>query len=238
MICRTFAPQRTGPHSPEFDTSTRRHVGKVHAGSSRGPAKTLRLIRWSLRCLFPTDAPSHVPFAKMQWRLGSQPRGHRMCSVRGAPGVVRPHTDQIDRDFVSTGRTFFPKTFSRSHRLRPDTDGLDGPLIHALLKTSATRSSLNSSSLKIDSQRQEETPFRCAAFQNMAVCLLLQILLSILSRRVHVINNEGKDHRAAMNWRLRQRCHDRGGRIELFRYRVPEELYDLQKRIPIASQSH
>jgi len=164
--------------------------------------------------VFISDNGIAVPFAKCNAWFHSS----RTPMLVRWPGIVRPDTTN-DRDFVSTV-DFFP-TFLAATGV-PGPDGLDGHSFMPLLK-GQPQEDRKFVFTQIDSKAGgDAVPMRCV--QNGQYGYIYNPFSD--GKHWYRNNNEGKTM-AAMNAAAKS-DGTIAARIELFRYRVPEELYDLK----------
>lgn len=165
--------------------------------------------------MFITDNGIAVPFAKCNAWFHST----RSPLLVRWPGIVKPGT-RDDKHFVSVV-DFFP-TFMEATRVTAP-DGLDGRSFLALLK-GKSQPQRDHVFTQIDSKAGgASVPMRCVQNENFGY------IYNPFSDGEYWYrnNNEGKTM-AAMNEAARSDPAIQA-RVDLFRYRVPEELYDLQK---------
>ncbi|MFT5300678.1 MAG: N-sulfoglucosamine sulfohydrolase, partial [Mariniblastus sp.] len=164
--------------------------------------------------VFISDNGIAVPFAKCNAWFHSS----RTPMLVRWPGVVGPNTTN-DRDFVSTV-DFFPTFLAATGANGPD--GLDGRSFMPLLK-SQPQEGRKFVFTQIDTKAGgDAVPMRCVQDGQYGY------IYNPFSDGKHRYrnNNEGKTM-AAMN-AAAENDTTIAARIELFRYRVPEELYDLK----------
>ena len=163
--------------------------------------------------LFISDNGIAVPFAKCNaWFHSSR----TPCLVRW-PKVIRPNTSNND-DFVSVV-DFFPTFLEVTGVSGPE--GLDGTSFLPLLK-GEKQSGREYVYTQIDSKAGgDSVPMR--AVQNSRFCYIYNPFSD--QKHWYRNNNEGKTM-AAMNAAAKS-DQAIAERIQLFRYRVPEEFYDL-----------
>ena len=209
-----FLPDLPGVRAElaQYLNSTRRlddTFGKVmQALQESGQAENTLVI-------FMSDNGIAVPFAKCNAWFHSS----RTPMLVRWPGVVRPNTTNT-RDFVSTV-DLFPTFLAATST--PSPDGLDGHSFIPLLR-GETQAGREFVFTQIDSKAGgDAVPMRCV--QNGHYGYIYNPFSD--GKHWYRNNNEGKTMEA-MNVAAKTDATI-AARIELFRYRVPEELYDLRQ---------
>jgi N-sulfoglucosamine sulfohydrolase len=163
---------------------------------------------------FLSDNGIAIPFAKCNAYLAST----RTPWIVRWPGVVKPGS--VDREHFISGVDFFPTVLDALHM--PAADGLDGTSFLPLLRGEplAGRDRVFT---QIDRKAGgDAVPMRCVQDADFGY------IFNPWSDGTHVYrnNNEGMTMKA-MNEAARTDPFI-AGRVQVFRYRTPEELYDLK----------
>jgi N-sulfoglucosamine sulfohydrolase len=164
--------------------------------------------------MFLSDNGIAVPFAKCNTYFAST---HTPWIVRW-PGVTKPGS--VDRKHLISGIDFFPTVLDALQI--PIPEGLDGVSFVPLLR-GQSQAGRQQVFTQIDKKNGgESVPMRCV--QNARFGYIFNAWSD--GRREYHNNNEGLTMRA-MNQAAKTDPFI-ASRVKMFRYRVPEELYDLQ----------
>lgn len=164
--------------------------------------------------VFLSDNGIAIPFAKCNAYLAST----RTPWIVRWPGVVEPGS--TDREHFISGIDFFPTVLDALHL--PPADGLDGTSFLPLLR-GEPQAGRDRVFTQIDRKAGgDAVPMRCVQDAEMGY------IFNAWADGTHVYhnNNEGMTMRA-MNEAAKTDPFI-AGRVHVFRYRTPEELYDLK----------